>query len=100
MSKQPEVKEEDDDGIMLITNTVADDEEKQIELLNQELERIHEQYLKNIVTWNRAGDTLHKCGLMHEMVTDRLIQLGQNPKPLDPEDYDPEDIMKKSLLFS
>ena len=38
MSKHTEGK--DDDDIMLITNTVADDEEKQIELLNQELERI------------------------------------------------------------
>jgi len=92
-------KPKDDDDIMMITNTVADDEEKQIELLNQELERIHEQYLKNIVTWNRAGESLHKYGMLHEMVTDRLIQLGQNPKPLNPEEYDPEDIMKKSLLF-
>ena len=97
MKKKTEPKSDDD--IMMITNTVADDEEKQIELLNQELERIHEQYLKNIVTWNRAGESLHKYGMLHEMVTDRLIQLGQNPKPLNPEEYDPEDIMKKSLLF-
>ena len=88
-----------DDDIMMITNTVADDEEKQIELLNQELERIHRHYLKYILTWNRAGESLHKYGMLHEMVTDRLIQLGQNPKPLNPEEYDPEDIMKKSLLF-
>ena len=97
MKKKTEPKSDDD--IMMITNTVADDEEKQIELLNQELERIHEQYLKNIVTWNRAGESLHKYGMLHEMVTDRLIQLGQNPKPLNPEEYDPEDIMKKSLHF-
>jgi len=92
-------KPKGDDDIMMITNTVADDEEKQIELLNQELERIHRHYLKYIITWNRAGESLHKYGMLHEMVSDRLIQLGQNPKPLDPEEYDPEEILRESILF-
>ena len=72
-----------DDSIMEIVNTVADDTEKQIELLHSEIDLIHHTYLKLLKVWSDSQTGLQRCGIMYEMVANRLKELGEEPKQLN-----------------
>ena len=70
------------DSIMEIVNTVADDTEKQIELLHSEIDLVHHT-CKLLKVWSDSQTGLHRCGMMYEMVSNRLKELGEEPKQLD-----------------